>query len=187
LLPAASHWRMRITSSTVRLVATYQRGCEAALCEAQVMYVSEYDPLRVILFGIHVDGPLSDADVDRIAASTRRAVDDAARQGTAVTSLIVIESRYGPTSEQRKRLGEATALIKRGHIAFVVRSALIRAVISAIGWFKQGNPENVHSTHANYEDARKWLVTHTGHPAHVFDALERKVRSRVQKALEQAS
>jgi hypothetical protein len=151
------------------------------------MYVSEYDPLRVILLGIHVDGPLSDADVDRIVASTQRAVDDAVRQGVAVTGLIVIESRYGPTAEQRKLLGAATALVKRGHMAFVVRSALIRAVISAIGWFKRGNPENVHSTHASYEDARKWLVTQSGHPAHVFDALERPVRSRVQKTLEHAS
>jgi predicted type IV restriction endonuclease len=72
-------------------------------------------------------------------------------------------------------------------MAFVVRSALIRAVISAIGWFKQANPENVHSTHASYEDARDWLVTHAGHPAHVFDALERQVRSRVHKTLDHAS
>jgi hypothetical protein len=34
------------------------------------MYASEYDPLRVILFGIHVDGPLSEVDVDRIVASS---------------------------------------------------------------------------------------------------------------------
>ena len=151
------------------------------------MYVSEYDPLRVILLGIHVDGPLSEEDVDRIVASTQRAADDAGRQGSAVTCLVVIESRYGPTAEQRKRLGDATALVKRGYMAFVVRSALIRAVISAIGWFKQGNPENVHSTQGTYEDARKWLVAHSGHPAHVFDSLERKVRSRIQKTLEHAS
>jgi hypothetical protein len=151
------------------------------------MYVSEYDPLRVILLGIHVDGALSEAEVDRIVASTQRAVDDGARQGAAVTCLIVIESRYGPTAEQRKRLGDATALVKRGHMAFVVRSALIRAVISAIAWFKQRNPENVHSTHGSYEDARTWLVAHSGHPAHVFDALERQARSRVQKILEHAS
>jgi hypothetical protein len=151
------------------------------------MYVSEYDPLRVILLGIHVEGALDDADVDRIVASTQRAVDDAARQAAAVTCCIIIESRHGPTAEQRKRLGDATALVKHGHMAFVVRSALIRAVISAIGWFKQGNPENVHSTHANYEDARKWLVARTGHPAHVFDALERQVRLRLQRTLEHAS
>jgi hypothetical protein len=151
------------------------------------MYAFEYDPRRVILFGIHLDGSLSEADVDRIVASTQRAVDDAARQNTAVTCLVIIESRYGPSAEQRKRLGDATALVKRGHMAFVVRSALIRAVIAAIGWFKQGNPDNVHSTHANYEDARKWLVAHSGHPAHVFDALEREVRARVRKTLEHAS
>jgi hypothetical protein len=151
------------------------------------MYVSEYDPRRVILLGIHVDGPLSEAEVDRIVASTQRAVDDAARQSAAVTCLIVIESRHSPTAEQRKRLGDATALVKRGYMAFVVRSALIRAVIAAIAWFKQRNPENVHSTHGNYEDARKWLVARSGHPAHVFDALERQVRSRVQKTLEHAS
>jgi hypothetical protein len=138
------------------------------------MYVFEYDPLRVILFGLHMDEPLSDADVDRIVASTERAVGDAARQGAGVTGL-------SPTSEQRKRLGEVTAHVKRGHMAFVVRSPLIRAVIAAIGWFKQGNPDNVHSTHATYEDARKWLVTHSGHSASVFDALEREVRSRVER------
>jgi hypothetical protein len=151
------------------------------------MYVSEYDPLRVILLGIHVDGPLSEAEVDRIVASTQRAADDSTRQSVPVTGLIVIESRHSPTAEQRKRLGDATALVKRGHMAFVVRSALIRAVIAAIGWFKHGNPENVHSTHANYEDARKWLVAESGYPAHVFDALERQVRARIQKTLEQAS
>lgn len=145
------------------------------------MYVMEYDPLRVILFGLHLDEPLSDADVDRIVASTQRAVDDAAHRGSTVTGLIVIESRYSPTSEQRKRLGEVSALVKHGHMAFVVRSGLIRAVIAAISWFKQGNRDNVHSTHATYEDARSWLVTHSGHSAHVFDALERQVRSRTQK------
>jgi len=72
-------------------------------------------------------------------------------------------------------------------MAFVVRSALIRAVIAAIGWFKQGNPNNVHSTHATYEDARNWLVKHSGHPAHVFDALERQLRLRALKKLEDAS
>jgi hypothetical protein len=151
------------------------------------MYLLEYDPIRVILLCLHVDGPLTDPDVDGIVASTRRAADDALRQGAAVTVLVIIESRYSPTSEQRKRLGEATALVKRGYMAFVVRSALIRAVITAIGWFKQGNPANVHSTHATYEDARNWLVEHSGHPAHVIDALERQVRSRAQSRLEHAS
>jgi hypothetical protein len=151
------------------------------------MYVMEYDPLRVILFGLHVDEPLSDADVDRIVASTQRAVDDAARQSSAVTALIIIESRHSPTAEQRKRLGEVSALVRRGHMAFVVRSALIRAVIAAIGWFKQGNRDNVHSTHGAYEDARKWLVSHSGHSADLFDTLERQVRSQAQKRLVQAS
>jgi hypothetical protein len=151
------------------------------------MYVLEYDPIRVILFCLHTDGPLTEAEVDSIVAATQRAADDALRQGAAVTVLVIIESRYSPTAEQRKRLGEATALVKRGHMAFVVRSALIRAVIAAIGWFKQGNPDNVHSTHATYEDARNWLVKHSGQPAHVLDALERQVRSQAQKRLEHAS
>jgi hypothetical protein len=151
------------------------------------MYVMEYDPLRVILFGLHVDEALSDGDVDRIVASTRRAVDDAARQGSPVTCLIIIESRHGPTAEQRRRLGEVSALVKRAHMAFVVRSALIRAVVAAVSWFKQGNRDNVHSTHATYDSARDWLVTHSGHSAHLFDELERQVRSRAQRGLVRAS
>src|SRR5580698_9134447 len=151
------------------------------------MYVMEYDPIRVILFCLHTHGPLTEAEVDSIVASTQRAADDALRQGAPVTVLVIVESRFSPTAEQRKRLGEATALVKRGHMAFVVRSALIRAVIAAIGWFKQSNPDNVHSTHATYEDARNWLVKHSGQPAHVFDELERKARLRVQKTLEHAS
>jgi hypothetical protein len=84
------------------------------------MYVLEYDPIRVILFCLHTDGPLTEAEVDSIVAATQRAADDALRQGAAVTVLVIIESRYSPTAEQRKRLGEATALCPhpgrdRGH------------------------------------------------------------------------
>jgi len=59
-------------------------------------------------------------------------------------------------------------------------------VITAIGWFRQGNRENVQSTHSTYEEARTWLVARSGHPQEAFDALERAVRSRT-RALEHAS
>jgi hypothetical protein len=151
------------------------------------MYVSEYDPSRVILFAIHLGGPLSDVEVDQIEASIQRAIVDAARQGDlALTNLVIVESRHSPTAMQRKRIGEAVARVTRGHAAFVVRSPILRAVITAIGWFRQGNRDNVQSTHASYEGARSWLVARSGHPASVFDAIERRAREQVER-LERAS
>ena len=151
------------------------------------MLVSEYDSSRLILFGAHVGGPLGDPDVAQIVTSLRRAVADATRrEGAAVTSLVIVESECSPTALQRKRIGEAVALVRRGHAAFVVRSPLLRAVITAIGWFGHGSRENVQSIHASYEGARDWLVARSGHPAHVFDAMDRAVRARIQR-VERAS
>jgi hypothetical protein len=151
------------------------------------MFVTEYDPVRIIVFSLHAGGPLTDADVDLIVASIGRAVGDASRQeGGAVTNLVVIETSHSPTAVQRKRIGEVVALVKRGQAAFVVRSSLLRAMITAISWFRQGNRQNVQSTHATYKDARDWLVARSGYSSSVFDAMERLVRSRVQE-LERAS
>jgi hypothetical protein len=151
------------------------------------MFILEYDPVRIIVFAAHTGGPLTDADVDQIVESTRRAIGDASLQeGSAVTNLVVVESSHSPTAVQRKRIGEAVARVKRGQAAFVVRSPLLRAVITAIGWFRQGNRDNVQSTHATYEGARDWLVARSGHSSNVFDAMESAVRSRVHD-LERAS
>jgi hypothetical protein len=151
------------------------------------MLVIEYDPFRVILLAIHVGGPLTDLEIDQIEASILRARVDAARNGDgAVTNLVVVESGHSPTAVQRKRIGEAVALVERGQAAFVVRSAILRAVITAIGWFRQGNRDNVQSTHGSYEGARNWLVARSGHPASAFDAIERRARERVGQ-LERAS
>jgi hypothetical protein len=150
------------------------------------MYTSEYDADRVILFSMHVGGALTDAEVDHIVACLNRAAADAARQDLPVTNLVIVDSGHSPTALQRKRIGEAVSAVKHGYAAFVVRSPVLRAVITAIGWFRQGNRENVQSTHATYEEARKWLVARSGYEAQVFDAMERAMSSRMH-LLERAS
>lgn len=153
--------------------------------EERHLLVTEYDSERVIVFSAHVGGLLSDADVDGIVASLDRAMADAGRKDVPVTLLVLVESGQSPTAVQRKRLGEATARIKRGHAAFVVRSPLLRAVITAVGWFRHEIRENQQSTHGSYESARKWLAAHSGYPESVFDAMNHAVRSRTR--LERAS
>jgi hypothetical protein len=144
------------------------------------MQLTAYDPARVILLSLHVGEPLSDSDVDRIVEGTHRAAADAARHGgIAVTTLIIIESQHSATALQRRRMGAAMALVRRGHTAFVVRSALIRGMITAIGWLSMSDAsrERIQSTHSTYGGARGWLVERSGHPASTYDAMERELRS----------
>jgi hypothetical protein len=68
----------------------------------------------------------------------------------------------------------------------MLRAPLLRAVVAAIGWFMQGNRDNVQSTHGSYGGARNSLVARSGHPASAFDAVERRARERVGQ-LERAS
>jgi hypothetical protein len=147
------------------------------------MQVSVYDPARVILLSLHIGGRLLDADVDRIVTSIQRAIVDAARLGgVRVTSLVVVESEHSATAVQRRRMGAAMALVRRGHTAFVVRSALMRGMITAIGWLNmsEASRDRIQSSHSTYEGARQWLAELSGHPASVFDAMEREARSKVE-------
>jgi hypothetical protein len=147
------------------------------------MHVSAYDPSRIIVLSLHVGAALLDTDVDRIVAATQRAIVDASRLGAmGVTSLVLIESEHSATAVQRRRMGAAMALVRRGHTAFVVRSALIRGMITALGWLSMSDAsrERVQSTHSTYEAARHWLADLSGHPASAFDAMEREARSKVQ-------
>jgi hypothetical protein len=147
------------------------------------MQLAAYDPARVILLSLHVGGPLTDAEVDGVVERLRRATVDAALQGgVVVTNLVLIESRCGLSAIQRRRMGEAMALVPRVRTAFVVRSALLRGLITAVGWLHMSNAggDRIQSTHATYEGARQWLVETSGHPAAIFDAMERKTRLGVQ-------
>jgi hypothetical protein len=147
------------------------------------MQVSVYDPARVILLSLHIGGPLLDADVDRIVTAMQCAIVDAARLGgVRVTSLVVVESEHSATAVQRRRMGAAMALVRRGHTAFVVRSALMRGMITAIGWLNvsEASRDRIQSSHSTYEGARQWLAELSGHPASVFDAMEREARSKVE-------
>jgi hypothetical protein len=146
------------------------------------MYITAYDSARVILVSVHTGGPLTHAEVDGIVAGIARAVDDARHAaGVGVSSLILVESVHAPTALQRKRIAEAAALVPHGQTAFVMKSRLMRAVATAIGWFRKGGA-NVQSIHGSYESARAWLVSRSGHPAAAFDALEHEVRLRLQRA-----
>jgi hypothetical protein len=146
------------------------------------MQVAAYDPARVILLSLHVGEPPTDAEVDGVVERLRRATVDAALQGgVVVTNLVLIESQHGVTAIQRRRMGEAMALVPRARTAFVVRSALVRGMITAVGWLHMSNArgDRIQSTHATYEGARQWLVEKSGHPAAIFDAMERKTRLTV--------
>jgi hypothetical protein len=147
------------------------------------MQLTTYDPAQVILFSLHVGGALSDPDVDRVVAGMERARADATRHGVGVTNLVLIESQHSATAVQRRRMADAMKVIPRGQTAFVVRSPLIRGMITAMSWLSMSDAgrNRVQSTHATYEGARQWLVEQSGHPASRFDAMERELRSSVQR------
>jgi hypothetical protein len=146
------------------------------------VYLCTYDANRLVYVALHVGGPLTESDVDVIVASIERGIRDSAARGNVPFSiLVVIETNDGPTPMQRKRIGEAAAAIPRAFTAFVFPSPVIRAVITALGWFKRKS-ENVHSAHGSYEAACAWLVKETGHPSAVFDTALSELRARVRES-----
>lgn len=97
-----------------------------------IVYVVTYDRYRLIVFAIHVGGPLTTTDVERLETSVERAVKDAAQRSDAsITSMVVIESLQGPSATQRRRIGEAVSRVRKGHVAFVTQSLIHRAMLTA--------------------------------------------------------
>jgi hypothetical protein len=142
------------------------------------MYVTAYDAQRSIIVSLHVGGPLTEEEMVGIESTVLRACGDALSRTRFVTGLILIETDCGPTPVQRKRIGEATRGIQRGHTAFVTRSTFQRGIITVLGWLGPGSPDSTQSTHATYEDARALLAARTGHSTDIFDVLHQEVRAR---------
>jgi hypothetical protein len=95
--------------------------------------------------------------------------------------VILVETEHGPNASQRKRIGEASSKIARNYQALVTRSAVVRAIMTAIRWFSSAEDRRRQETFATYEEARAWLVKRTGYPGEVFDTMQGEVRGKVSR------
>src|SRR5512135_2346082 len=146
------------------------------------MYVIAYDSNRVINVSLHVGEPMTDADVDKIVSTIDTMADAiASKKAEFATSIVIIETDTGPSAKQRKRIGEATAKLSRSYQALVTKSAVVRAIVTAIRWFSSGKVGNHHENFATWPEARTWIVQRTGHNADVLDAMVADVRARAAR------
>jgi hypothetical protein len=146
------------------------------------MLATAYDAERLITFSLHVEDPLSEADmlqilglIDQLATAVNT------RKGAFATTIVIVESEHPPNAAQRRRIGEAAKMVQRGHQALVTRSLLARGVMTAIRWLSPANDEYQQTTFGTYDEARDWLVARTGYPAELFDSLHAEVRGQVRE------
>jgi hypothetical protein len=140
------------------------------------------DVKRLINFSLHVGGPLTDAELAVILANIDATAEALAHAPEAAfsTTVVLVESENGLNAAQRKRLGEASRKITRSHQVLITRSAVARAVMTAIRWFSPPGERERQATFATYEEARTWLVERTSHPADVFDRMLRELRAEAR-------
>jgi hypothetical protein len=138
------------------------------------------DLKRRITFALHVGGPLTDAELKQVLVAIDASAEALAKAGSDAfcTTVILVETDHGPTATQRKQLGEASRKITRHYQVLVTRSAVVRAIMTAIRWFYPAEQRKHQDTFATYEAARVWLVEHTGHPGEVFDKMIAEVRAK---------
>jgi hypothetical protein len=133
----------------------------------------------VINVSLHVGEPMTDADVDKIVAAIDAMADAiASKKAEFATNVVLVEADNGPTAKQRKRIGEATSKLPRSYQVLVTKSAVVRAVVTAIRWFSSDKLGNHHETFATWSEARDWIVERTGHNPDVLDTMVAEVRSR---------
>ena len=141
------------------------------------MFVTAYDPNRVIHVSIHLNGEMTDADVDKVCGGIdAMASAVAAKKALFATNIVLAEADSGPTAKQRKRIGEASKKLTHSFQVIVTQSAIVRAVATAIRWFSQNDKDNVQKVVATWPEARLWLVQQTHYSAEVLDALVAEAR-----------
>jgi len=143
------------------------------------MFLIAHDDERLISFSMHVGDGLTEAEVQAIVDSIERSTALLARAGNDVvfTTVVVVDTDHGPTAGQRKRIGQASKLLARSNQVLVTRSAVVRAMMTAMRWFA---PADAHNHQETFAEARAWIVQRSGHPAHVFDAMRAELLGRMR-------
>ena len=141
------------------------------------MFVHVYDPRRLILFALFPTGAVQRDNDEGIVAHERLAADLAQRPLACATTVVIVdETSSVPDASQRKRMADCIRRMTRHRSAFITRSAMARSIVTAIGWLTPSMREVKRSAHASYEEARPWLIEHTGHPSELLDAMHRELR-----------
>jgi hypothetical protein len=148
------------------------------------MFVTAYDPSRLILVSVHSGDALTQAEYDGILDSIRRMAADGRTREAPVTALTLVETDKTLNALQRQGIATATNDIRQGYNVVVTTSVLARMVMTAIHWLTPSNSDLVQATFPAYEQARVWLVERTHHPATAFDKLLADVRARIAAASE---
>ena len=147
------------------------------------MFVTVYDPQRLISLSIHAGGSLTQQELDNIVRHIRKLGVDGIARGKPTTVLVLVETENTLDASQRKRIADATQAIHSGYQAFVTSSRFTRLVMTAYEWLRPSKGDFHQSVHASYGDARAWLVKRTKHSPELFDLLHAEVREGLRKAL----
>jgi hypothetical protein len=141
------------------------------------------DSSRLISLMVHTGAGLSEPEVLRVLANIDAFANAVAkRPNDFATTIIIVETDNGPNAAQRKRIGEAAKRIPRSYQALVTRSAVVRAIMTAIRWFSPADANNHQQSFSTFAEARDWLVARTGHAATVLDALHAEARAELRRA-----
>jgi len=122
------------------------------------VFVQVYDSASLIKVAIYT-GHVTDEEHDRAVTRSWDMTRDAQRRPMVTARVIVVvETDEQPAPRVRKRLAEADSALPRCDFAFVSRSLMARAAMTAIAWLspeREGKRRKVFST---FEEARDWLV-----------------------------
>ena len=122
------------------------------------MFVQVYDSASLIKVAIYT-GHITDEEHDRAVTRAWDMARDAQRRPMVTARVIVVvETDEQPSPRVRQRLAEADSALPRCDFAFVSRSLMARAAMTAIAWLspeREGRRRKVFST---FEEARDWLV-----------------------------
>jgi hypothetical protein len=122
------------------------------------VFVQVYDSTSLIKVAIYA-GHVTDEEHERAVTRSWEMTHDAQRRPMVTARVIVIvETDEQPSPRVRKRLAEADHALPRCDFAFVSRSLMARAAMTAIAWLspeREGKRRRVFST---FEEARAWLV-----------------------------
>ncbi len=148
------------------------------------MYIREYDREQSLLFGLWTGPSNTDEDYDRAASDVLLLDREGEGRPDGVVHIAEADPENPvPTPAQRKRLTSAAEAANRAKVYYfcmVTRSALVRGVITAIGWFAPPRGTHRNGCRATFDEAVAWVEKYRPGVADPLRELRRLARGSVR-------
>jgi hypothetical protein len=150
------------------------------------MYTRAYDRERGLLFGLWSGPANTDDDFERAAADVLLLDREGEGQPEGVLHIAETDpDNPVPTAAQRRRLSSAAEVlchVRVYYFCMVTRSALVRGVITALGWFASSRGDRRNGCRATFEEAVTWAENHRPGVAARLRELRREARQAASLA-----